>query len=238
MARQRVLFISGLGNFVPGQVSNLKDMSNYVKGVGSILSNPIGMAKDSSFGSLINPAVGASAGLLASTGALKSGMGSLGLPSNIQNFISSSANSGALFIELYLNPQRITADKPKVVTKQPTASGYAFFHWGLEPSKFKFEIMTRSLRPGQTQAQRDSATKAQQNLDQMRKFFEVNNFNIGLIYQNKVYIGHFEGSFQEIRDANNPNVIMYNFLFIVDKIPQVVLPGLGSFNVNTIPFQL
>lgn len=235
MARQRVIFISGVGNYVPGQVSSLKDAQNFVKGAGSI-GNPLTAASKTSSGSLINPAVGAVTALAA--GALAKSSSTLGIPQNLQNFISSAVNTGGLFVELLLNPQRISEDQNKVITKNPTPVGYAYFHWGLEPKKIKFELITRNLRPGLSNERRLVATLAQQNIDQLEKFYQVNNFNTGLIYKNKIYIGHFEGPFSKVRDVNNPNIMSVSFTFIIDKYPQVILPGLGAFDVNTIPVNI
>lgn len=235
MARQRVIFISGIGAYIPGQVSSIKGAKNFVSGAASI-GNPLTAAGKSSFGSLINPAVGLGSQIAAT--AIAKNAGSLGISQNLQHFISSAVNTGGLFVELLLNPQRITEDQQKVITKQPTANGYAYYHWGLEPKKIKFEIMSRSLRPGLSAERTTTAALAQQNFDQLEKFFQVNNFNIGLIYQSKIYIGHFEGGFIKTRDVNNPNIMNANFTFVVDKIPSVMIPGLGSFNLNTIPFNV
>jgi len=236
MARQRVIFISGIGNYVPGQSSSLKGAASYVKKSAASIGNPLTAAGKSSFGSAINPAVGLGSQIAA--GAIAKNAGTLGLPQNLQQFISSSVNTGGLFVELLLNPQRITEEQQKVITKQPTANGFAYFHWGLEPKKIKFEIITRSTRPGLSAERTAVAALAQQNLEQLEKFFQVNNFNIGLIYQSKIYIGHFEGTFTKTRDVNNPNIISASFTFVIDKIPSVMLPGLGSFNLNTIPFNV
>lgn len=237
MARQRVIFISGIGAFVPGQVSSTKDVKNFVQGAGSI-GSPLTAAGKSSAGSLLNPAVGLASQLAVQSGAIAGASGALGIPQNLQNFISSAVNTGGLFIELLLNPQRITEEQNKVITKQGTPVGYAYFHWGLEPKKIKFELISRSTRPGISATRNIVAGLAQQNIDQLEKFIQVNNFNTGLIYKNKIYIGHFEGGFSKIRDVNNPNILSASFTFVVDKIPQAILPGLGSFDVNTIPFNI
>ena len=236
MARQRIVFISGLGNFVPGQVSNLKDATGFVQGAGTIASsNP---ATSSQSGTLVNPAVGAATAAIASSGLLKSGLGSLGIPQNIQNLISASINTGGLFVELYLNPQRIHEEHDKAQTEMPTAAGYGTLHWGNKLAKLKFDMITRSLRPGSSQESKDRATKAQQNLDQFKKFYQTNNFNIGLIYQSQIFIGKFEGPLTSDRDKDNPNIITWSFTFKIDKLPQVSLPGFGVFDVNKLPFTL
>jgi len=234
MARHRVIFVAGLGNYLPGQLSSPAQAASFVAGVAS-LGNPVSAATVAQSGSLINPAVGL--GSQIATAALLKNAGSLGIPQNLQNFISASLNTGGLFVELLLNPQRIKEEQQKIITKQPTANGYAYFHWGLEPKKITFEIITKSLRP-KISDNGVSASDAQSNLDQMEKFFQVNNFNVGLIYQNKIYVGHFEGVFMKTRDVNNPNITSASFTFIVDKIPSVMVPGFGSFNINTIPFNV
>ena len=238
MARQRVVFISGIGELIPGQVSSLKDAGNYVKkgAAGIVSGNP---ASKTSFGSLLNPGVAAGSQLLKQTGALKAGLGALGLPQNAQNFVSSAINTGGLFVQLLLNPQRVKESKRKIITEVPTASGFANLHWGLALDRIKFELMSKSQRGSETnEAINTGALQAKENIDQLERFWEVNNFNIGLIYRNKIFVGHFEGEFDRQRDKENPNIERVNVTFVVDKKPSVSLPGIGVFNVNQIPFSV
>lgn len=236
MARQRVIFISGIGELIPGQISSIAQAEKYVTSLGSFFTQGKLLAP-STGASFTNPIVGA-ATQLASVAGLSAALGTLGVPQNVQNAISSSINTGGLFIELNLNPQRIDEDKEKIITEVPTAAGFGELHWGLKLTRLNFNLITRNLRPGLSQARKASAAAAQQNLDQLERFFEVNNFNIGLIYQNKIYVGHFEGKFKKTRDVANPNIITVSFTFVIDKLPQIVLPGVGVFNINTIPFSI
>ena len=238
MARRRVVFISGIGELIPGQVSSLKDAGSYVKNkfAGLVSGNP---ASKTSFGSLINPGIAVGSQLLKQTGALKGGLGALGLPQNAQNFISSAVNTGGLFVQLFLNPQRIDEKKRKIITEVPTASGFGNLHWGLALDRIVFELITRSQRGSDTSQAIDTlAEVSRDNLDQLERFWEVNNFNIGLIYRNKIFVGHFEGEFNRRRDVNTPNVERVSVTFVVDKKPSISLPGLGVFNVNQIPFSV
>jgi len=75
-------------------------------------------------------------------------------------------------------------------------------------------------------------------LQELKKFFEVNNFNIGMIYENQIFVGHFVGDFRIERDVNTPNIKKASFTFVVDKVPRVTLPGVGSFTLNQIPFSV
>jgi len=238
MARQRVVFISGVGELIPGQVSSLKDAGTYVKnGLAGIVSgNP---ATKTSFGSLINPGVNAGSQLLKNSGALKSGLGALGLPQNAGNFVSSAVNTGGSFVQLFLNPQRIKETKRKIITEVPTASGFANLHWGMALDRIRFELISRNERGSETStAVQNTADLAKENMDQLERFFEVNNFNTGLIYRNKIYVGHFEGEFGRSRDISMPGIEKVDLMFVVDKKPSVSLPGLGVFNINQVPFSI
>jgi len=255
MARKRVIFISGIGDLIPGQTGSIKDMKDYVSGAGGFFGGKKSLSQK---GTLLNPFIGAASALLASTGVLNSVLSSLGVPQNIQNVFTSATNTGGLWVELYLNPQRITETSRKIIVKTPSASGFVHFHWGMDLPEFKFDIQTRSLRPAAKSAQQiaseiqkemaisrteinrniarnKTAEFSEQNLQQLKKFFEVNLFNTGMVYENKIYVGHFMGDFRIERSIDMPNIKKASFTFVVDKIPRITLPGIGSFDLNQIP---
>lgn len=239
MARQSVIFISGIGKIIPGQVSSGSQVNDYVNSGSSFFTSGKALAADSTGSSFINPAVGiASSAVQTAISSNSSSLGHLGVSQNMQNLISSAVNTGGLYVKLDLNPQRIDEDKEKVITEVGTASGYGRLHWGMKMKRITFNLITRSLRPGLSATRTNAAIQAQSNLDQLERFWEVNNFNIGLLYQSKIYVGSFEGKFKKTRDVSNPNVISTSFTFVVDKQPQIVIPGIGIFTTNTLPFNL